>query len=53
MDSAPSWRNRPSAVCFTGVEVGSIGSSSTTQPKRFGSFGSLSMSKRLSKFAHS
>ena len=35
---APSCFKRPSAVCLTGVEVGSSGSTSTIQKKRFGSF---------------
>ena len=30
--------NRPSAVCFFGVDVGSVGSISTTQPNRCGSW---------------
>ena len=43
---ALSWQHRPSAVRLTGVELGSKGSISTTQPKRLASFGSLSMLKR-------
>ena len=38
---APSCAARPSAVRLTGVLVGSIGSISTTQPKRLNSFGWL------------
>ena len=37
---------------FTGVECGSNGSISTTHPKRFGSFGSSSASKRVSVVCH-
>jgi hypothetical protein len=43
---AHSCFSRPSIVCLTGVEVGSIGSTSTIQPKRYGSFGSSERSKR-------
>ena len=45
---APSWANRPSAVCLIGTEAGSYGSISTIQPNRFGSFGSLARSNRAS-----
>jgi hypothetical protein len=38
---APSCAARPSAVRLTGVLLGSIGSISTTQPKRLGSLGCL------------
>jgi hypothetical protein len=37
---------------LAGREVGSYGSTSTTQPKRFGSFGSLVRSKRGSTSSH-
>jgi hypothetical protein len=37
MTFAPSCLKRPIAVCFTGVEDGSLGSTSTIHPKRFGS----------------
>ncbi len=46
MPVAPSCFVRPSAVRLRGVEVGSNGSISTIQPKRFASFGSLLTSKR-------
>ena len=45
---APSCAARPSAVRLTGVLVGSYGSTSTTQPWRFGSFGFFTASKRSS-----
>ena len=43
---APSCLKRPSIVCLRGVEVGSVGSTSTIHPKRCGSFGSSSRLKR-------
>jgi hypothetical protein len=49
---AASCLNRPSAVCLTGVESGSFGSISTTQPNRFGSLGSRATSQRLSNRSH-
>ena len=49
---AASCLNRPSAVCLIGVEFGSFGSISTTQPNRFGSLGSCATSQRLSKRYH-
>ena len=45
-----SWER---AVRFFGVEAGSSTSTSTIQPKRFGSFGSLETSKRSWKLPHS
>jgi hypothetical protein len=40
------------AARLTGVADGSYGSISTTQPKRFGSFGSFVASKRASNLSH-
>ena len=45
---APSCLKRPSAVCLRGVDLGSNGSISTTQPKRLGSLGFFSLLKRSS-----
>lgn len=44
---AASCLNRPTAVRLTGVDVGSYGLTSTTQPNRLISSGSLARSKRL------
>ena len=48
--NAASCLVRPSAVRFTGVESGSNGSNSTTQPKRLGSFGSAAVTTQRSSF---
>ena len=50
--AAPSCLNRPRGVCLIGFACGSCGSISTTQPKRFGSFGSRVTSQRLSNRSH-
>src|SRR3712207_764051 len=49
---AVSCLKRPSDVCLRGVEVGSWGSTSTTQPKRFTSLGSRARSNRGSTASH-
>src|SRR3712207_9528211 len=49
---AVSCLKRPSEVCFRGVEVGSWGSTSTTQPKRLTSLGSRARSNRGSTASH-
>src|SRR3712207_7331680 len=49
---AVSCLKRPSDVCFLGVEVGSWGSTSTTQPKRLTSLGSCARSNRGSTASH-
>ncbi len=48
--NAASCLVRPRAVRFTGVESGSNGSNSTTQPKRLGSFGSSALTTKRSSF---
>jgi hypothetical protein len=48
--NAPSCLTRPRAVRFTGVDAGSKGSISTTQPNRFGSFGSSAVTTKRGSF---